>query len=119
MQALGRYKASLNKKDPLSPYKVTLFGGNAKAGAELFKSHPAAQCMRCHTTEKNHDAAMAGPNLSNVAERGDRLFLLESLVNPNAKVAKGFGTVSAMPPMGLLMTQHEIRDLVAYLATLE
>ena len=90
-----------------------------KRGRALFNSHPAAQCMRCHTTYKHSDAAMAGPNLYGVASRGDRLFLLESLVNPNAKVAKGFGEVSAMPPVGLLMEKHEIRDVVEFLSTLK
>jgi len=119
VQALASYKKSLDAKNPLSAYKIALHGGNAATGAELFNSHPAAQCMRCHTTEKHHDVAMAGPNLSGLAKRGDRNFLLESLVAPNAKVAKGFGTVSAMPPMGLLMTPQEIRDVVAYLSTLK
>ena len=90
-----------------------------KRGRALFNSHPAAQCMRCHTTYKHSDAAMAGSNLYGVASRGDRLFLLESLVNPNAKVAKGFGEVSAMPPVGLLMEKHEIRDVVEFLSTLK
>jgi putative heme-binding domain-containing protein len=34
-----------------------------------------------------------GPNLTNVASRGDREYLLESIVNPNAKIAQGFETV--------------------------
>lgn len=116
--ALKKYQASLDPKKPLLPYLVALKGGDKKRGRALFRSHPAAQCSRCHTTSKNHDAAMAGPNLYGVAERGDRLFLLESLVAPNAKIAEGFGTVSAMPPMGLLLKKHEIRDLVEYLTTL-
>ncbi|BDS08113.1 glucose dehydrogenase [Oceaniferula spumae] len=119
VQALAKYNESLDAKDPLSPYMVTLQGGDAANGADLFNSHPAAQCMRCHTTEKHHDVAMAGPNLAGLAKRGNRTFILESLVNPNAKVTKGFGTVSAMPPMGLLLNKSEIRDLVAYLATLK
>ncbi|MBK1854194.1 c-type cytochrome [Verrucomicrobiaceae bacterium 5K15] len=118
-QALAKYKESLDAQNPLSPYRITLHGGNATAGEAIFNSHPAAQCMRCHTTEKHHDVAMAGPNLSGLAKRGDRKFILESLVAPNAKVAKGFGTVSAMPPMGALLSKKEIRDLVAYLSTLK
>ncbi len=119
VNALKQYQSSLDAKNPLSPYLATLKGGNMKRGRALFHSHPAAQCMRCHTTYKHSDAAMAGPNLHGVADRGDRLFLLESLVNPNAKVTKGFGEISAMPPVGLLMEKHEIRDLVEFLSTLK
>lgn len=117
--ALAKYKATLDPKDPLSPYLATIHGGNTKKGEAIFRSHPAAQCMRCHTTEKHHDVAMAGPNLSSIAKQGDRRFLLESLVNPNATIAKGYGKVSAMPPMGLILKKEELRDLIAYLSTLK
>jgi mono/diheme cytochrome c family protein len=53
-----------------------------------------------------------------VAKRYDRTGLLESLIVPNAKVAAGFGPVSAMPTMTKLLTPSEVRDVVAYLSTL-
>jgi cytochrome c1 len=45
--------------------------------------------------------------------------LLRSLVDPNAEVAQGYGTVSAMMPMGPILTLEELRDVVAYLETLK
>lgn len=54
-----------------------------------------------------------------MANRHDRQGLLQSLVDPNAKVAQGFGTTSAMPAMDALLTPREIRDVVAYLSTLK
>lgn len=163
-KALEAYEASVKAStDPLAPYLASLEGGDAKKGAALFESQPAAQCMRCHRSEAGGDAGgEAGPNLAGVANRGDNRFLLESLVNPGAKVASGFGMiaitlnnggsvvgtlieetpehvdldasgkrwrvkrsdiqsvtppVSAMPPMGLLLTPVEVRDLVAWLQT--
>jgi len=44
--------------------------------------------------------------------------LLESLINPNANVADGFGEYSAMPPMGTMLNHRELRDVVAFLKTL-
>lgn len=119
IRAFKLYQDSLDKKNPLHQYLSTLQGGDSEEGKALFISHATGQCMRCHTTEKNHDLKMAGPNLSGLAKRGDRMFILESLIIPNAKIANGFGAVSAMPPMGLLMKKSEIRDLVAYLSTLK
>jgi putative heme-binding domain-containing protein len=50
-----------------------------------------ASCSRCHKVR--NEGAEVGPNLTNVASRGNREYLLESIVNPNAKIAQGYETV--------------------------
>ena len=44
----------------------------------------------------------------------------ESLMDPNAKLAKGFEslTISPMPPLGVLLKEQELADILAYLHTL-
>ncbi len=161
--ALEGYKAAIaSSADPLAPYLGSLQGGDAEKGEHLFESQPAGQCMRCHSAGGGHGGGDAGPNLEAVGKRGDAKFLLESLVNPGAKVAIGFGIssvtlkggksvagilladakdhvdldsngkvlrvrrgdiesmtppVSAMPPMGALLSPTELRDIVAWLGT--
>ncbi|NBX01185.1 hypothetical protein EBR11_01425, partial [bacterium] len=106
----------------------------------------------------------AGPNLAGVAKRGDRRYLLESIVHANAAVASGYGAVnielvnggaltgtllqdtanfvdvdvagnrwrvsrsdiksmtppvSGMPVLENALTPNEVRDLVAWLSTLD
>lgn len=82
--------------DPLAGFRPTLVGGDAAAGQLIFTGHRKAQCLRCHKV--NGLGGDAGPDLSKVAERakGNREFLLESLINPHAKLAKGFGTVTVV-----------------------
>ncbi len=162
-QALADYKAAIAaSSDPLAPYLGSLLGGDSKKGGQLFESQPAAQCMRCHSAGGGHGGGDAGPNLEAVGKRGDAKYFLESLINPGAKVAPGFGIssvtlkggktvaglvlsdtpehvdidsngkvlrvkksdmdsmlppVSAMPPMGAILTPTEIRDVVAWLGT--
>jgi len=85
-------------QDPLAAHYVALEGGDVESGARLFGSHPAAQCMRCHAGGGGGHGtpdAMAGPNLADVGKRGDRRFMLESMIVPGAEVASGFGVVSA------------------------
>ena len=90
--ALADYQKSLDANDPLAKWQVTLAGGNAERGLALFKSHGAAQCMRCHRHEPGHsEAGNAGPSLMGVALRQDAKGLLESLILPHAKIADGFG----------------------------
>ncbi|MGC4016549.1 MAG: HEAT repeat domain-containing protein [Luteolibacter sp.] len=167
-KALADSEAELKSKeatDPLAPWMTALEGGNADRGAAIFQSHPASECLRCHRAEVGGDlGGEAGPNLAGVAARGDRKYLLQSLIEPSAKVVSGYGVtsmtfangeslggillaetpeyvdinsngkrwrvnrkdittltpaISAMPPMGLLLKPDEIRDLVAWLATLQ
>jgi quinoprotein glucose dehydrogenase len=88
--ALEAFKAAQKAStDPLAAWLPSLEGGDPVKGGQIFESHPAGQCMRCHAG--GHGGGDAGPNLAGVALRGDRRYLLESLVNPGAKVAMGFG----------------------------
>ena len=62
-----------------------------------------------------------GPALDGIAGRKDRAYLLESLVEPNAKLAEGYEKlgVSPMPPMGLILKPQELEDVQAFLQTLK
>jgi quinoprotein glucose dehydrogenase len=115
-ELLTTYENSKDKNNPLDMYRESLLGGDAKKGRDLFRYSTSAQCVRCHMV--SGDGAHVGPELTKIATVLKREQLLEALVNPNARVAPGFGTVSGMPMMSALLSRTEIRDLVAYLSTL-
>jgi hypothetical protein len=50
-------------------------------------------------------------------EKKDEAYLLESLTEPNAKLAEGYDQipVSSMPPMGQILTPQELADVLAFL----
>ncbi|RYD42508.1 MAG: c-type cytochrome, partial [Verrucomicrobiaceae bacterium] len=88
--ALDSFKtAQAASTDSLTPYLPSLEGGNPKKGRQIFESHPDGQCMRCHSS--GHGGGDAGPNLSGVGLRGDARHMLESIVEPGAKIAMGYG----------------------------
>lgn len=102
--AVREFKASGDLSDPLAAWQVALTGGNAERGRDLFVGHAVAQCIRCHAVGGR--GGTAGPDLSAVAhpERNvDRRYLLESMILPNAKFAKGFGTVTLVLDTGKLV----------------
>ena len=82
-------------KQPRKHFTVSLQGGDAERGREIFFNHTTAQCIRCH---KVGDAGgAAGPDLTDVVKRNPTLtreHLLESMLDPGAKIAPGFGNVS-------------------------
>jgi quinoprotein glucose dehydrogenase len=74
-------------------YVETLYGGNRQRGREVFYNNSAAQCVRCHAIG-NDGGANVGPNLKGVGDRLTRELILQSLIEPSAKIADGFGNVT-------------------------
>ena len=167
MAALAKLQAALtDPANPLAKWMPALEGGDAANGFALFQALPAGQCLRCHRASTDSHAAggEAGPNLAGIAKRGDRRYLLESVVQSSAVVVAGYGSVnldlanggaltgtllqekpdfvdvdvagnrwrvarkdikamtapvSGMPALDGVLSLGEVRDLVAWLATLE
>ena len=84
-------QTALAASDPLAPHRAALLGGNAAEGRRIFMEKAEASCVRCHKVQ--NDGAEVGPNLTGVGKRQTREYLLESIVEPNAKIAQGFETV--------------------------
>jgi mono/diheme cytochrome c family protein len=128
-------RSSANQEDPFLNDTLTLLGrihkvqnvgenevkvtaGDVKRGEALFHNNPVAACASCHMV--NGKGGAIGPILDGIAVRGDKDYILESLMDPNAKLAKGFEnlSISPMPPLGLLLKEQEVADIIAYLGTL-
>ncbi len=96
-QALADFEAVVAAHpDPLAPWFPALSGGDARDGFRLFRRHPGGQCLRCHRVDGggHGETELAGPSLEGVGSRNDRRGLLESMVDPSAKVVSGFGLVA-------------------------
>src|SRR5690606_39274009 len=148
--------------------RPALKGGDPSKGREIFTTHAAGQCSKCHKIDG--DGGIAGPELTGIGARQQKEYLLESLIAPSKVIAPGYGItlvtlkngeslggmlisedsrhivirmpdpaaperqiersipmeevatrqppVSAMPPMTFILTKSELRDVVAYLASL-
>lgn len=163
--AIARHRQELAGQDPLGPWLASLRGGDPVAGRRLFFEKSELSCVRCHRAEGN--GGNVGPDLTGIADKRDRRYLLESICLPDAAIAEGYETAvivdedgrvfsgivrggdrrdvvellqadgttvlidpaeiverkrgpSAMPgDLVRLMSDRELRDLVAYLASLQ
>lgn len=115
--AAARVRAACDQQSKQGVFAFALEGGDADRGRQVVNFHSAAACLRCHQVEGT--GGHAAPGLAGVANRHDRAGMLASLLEPNAKVAEGFGPISAMPAMGTVLTPREARDVVEYLMTLK
>jgi putative heme-binding domain-containing protein len=70
-----------------------LAGGNTVAGRDIVLNHLNANCTACHAVE-DASGSQVGPLLKTVGSRYDAEYLLESLLEPSARIAPGYGIVS-------------------------
>jgi quinoprotein glucose dehydrogenase len=103
--------ATLKTNDSLmGEYADVLFGGNRGDGRNIFNYNSTAQCARCHAV--GSDGGNVGPNLSNIASELTREQLLQSLIEPSARLSPGYGNVSlklkdGQEVYGVLMKETE------------
>ncbi|MCC7375529.1 MAG: HEAT repeat domain-containing protein [Verrucomicrobiales bacterium] len=85
---VARYDASLASTNPAVARRYALRGGDAEEGRRVFHELEAVQCVRCHKIAG--EGGLVGPDLAGIGSRQTRQYILESIVQPNAVVAKGF-----------------------------
>ena len=91
--ALSEFEKTRDPENLVSNYFECLEGGDATSGQDLFLNHIAAQCVRCHKF-KDGTGSTIGPNLKSIGAQQDHYYILESLINPQATIAPGYGTIS-------------------------
>lgn len=84
-------KASSLRANDKEKYAGTLEGGNQWEGRGYFYYNSAAQCIRCHSIKG--DGGKVGPSLTEIGKTLSRQQILESIVDPSARLSPGFGTV--------------------------
>ena len=77
---------------PEQKSQALLAGGNPEAGRRVFHGSVQGQCARCHNA--GGEGQQAGPVLQGIGRRATPEYLLESLLDPSARIAEGYATVS-------------------------
>jgi putative membrane-bound dehydrogenase-like protein len=93
--------------------------GNATRGEDIFWKHPVAACVNCHML--GGKGSPVGPALDGIAKTKDEAYLIESLADPNARLAESYKAtpISPMPPMRLILKPQEFEDVKEFLKTLK
>jgi quinoprotein glucose dehydrogenase len=83
-------------------YLWALKGGDHDAGEKVFREKTEVSCVRCHRIDGT--GGKVGPDLSGVGKQYDRRGVLESIVDPNLKIADGHGQIIVATDDGLIHT---------------
>lgn len=101
-ELIAQLDLSKSKGNDMDAYKGTLEGGNRWAGYQYFNNNAAGQCVRCHTV--GGQGGTVGPPLDNIGNILSREQILESLIDPSARLAPGYGTVTITFEDGHIVT---------------
>ncbi len=106
--------------DDVAAY-VGLYAGVPGAAPPKVPGGPGAQvfanngCGTCHTLAAAKSGGVTGPNLDEVLPGQDEAMVHESIVDPNAEIAKGYPPNVMPANFEQSLTPKEIEDLVKYL----
>jgi len=89
---ITKLKSSQVYTKPMDEYASVLEGGNGRNGRRFFNENTTAQCVKCHVVRGA--GSNVGPDLSKIGATLTRSQLLESLIDPSARLAPGYGMVS-------------------------
>jgi quinoprotein glucose dehydrogenase len=95
---LQKYESARAGNDPLAAWRETLRGGDADRGKRIFLERAQVSCVRCHKVRG--EGGDVGPDLSKLGREKPREYVLESIVAPNAQIAKGFETAVVVTDEG-------------------
>ena len=73
-------------------------------------------CTACHSID---GSATIGPTWKGLYGKVDEAYLRESIVDPDAKIAKGFSAGIMPKGFGAKLSEHEIGAIIAYIETLK
>ena len=99
---LVEYRQTGAAADPLTPWMMSLQGGNESRGSKLFSEKTELSCIRCHKVDRA--GGEVGPNLTVIGKEKDRRYLLESICLPNSQIAKGYETAVVANDSGQVFT---------------
>jgi quinoprotein glucose dehydrogenase len=100
--ALEAYQQQLVASDPVADYRASLHGGNAARGSNLFFNKTELSCVRCHKVAGY--GGEVGPDLTTIGKTKDPAYLLQSIVDPDAKIAENFETVILLTEDGQVIS---------------
>ncbi len=100
-EQLAQFQASRIAEHPLNQWILSLEGGDAKLGQEVYM-RTQLSCVRCHKV--GGSGGEVGPDLSTIGSQRDRRYLLESVCLPDAVIADGYETVVIADDAGQVFT---------------
>ena len=87
----------------------------ASTGKQIFTGTAEPACGSCHTLADAGTSATTGPNLNQALKGKEAAYIRQSILEPDAQIAKGFGAGVMPQNYGDTLSPQELDALVGYL----
>lgn len=94
-EEFGRLLQAYAQSESGKSHGELVSGGDDGKGETIVNAHLNANCLACHALN-SRGGSEVGPNLRNIGAQRTPELLLESLLDPSAKIATGFGLVTVV-----------------------
>lgn len=104
-----RFRPKSSKAEHERLTRLVLAGrGNVDRGRELFVNAEKSLCIKCHRI--NGQGGKIGPDLTGIGSRFSRIYLIESILEPNRTVAPSYDTMIVVLNSGKVFTGVKIAE---------
>lgn len=102
-------KGRLKMAAPEIPYELLTEGGDALKGKAVINGHLGANCIGCHRVDSD-EGSEVGPMLRTVGALRTKDEIVESLVEPSAKIVTGYGIETIVLKDGTVLAGSVIKE---------
>lgn len=89
-RATAREASRAEADAALAPFLDSLHGGDVERGRSIFREKSEVTCLKCHRVDEGGEGGNVGPVLRGLGGRSTRLAMLEAIVEPNRRIARGY-----------------------------
>lgn len=118
----GQFQLRFRRKSATEAHEkliaaALLRGGNIEQGKQVFLNTEKSLCLKCHRVGDKGDRI--GPELSGLGNRFSRIYIAESILDPNRTIAPSFGTLVVRLDSGQVLSGIKIAETENFLTLVD
>ncbi|MFN0018770.1 MAG: HEAT repeat domain-containing protein [Pirellulaceae bacterium] len=91
--------------------------GNVEQGQKVFQNLEKSNCLKCHRAAGQGEKT--GPELTGLGSRFSRIYIAESILDPNRTIAPSFGTIVVRLDSGQVLSGIKIAETENFLTLID
>lgn len=113
VEAPGEFQLRFRRKSSTEAHEKLIAAalarsGNVEQGKQVFQNTEKTLCLKCHRVQDQGERT--GPELTGLGSRFSRIYIAESILDPNRTIAPSFGTLVIRLESGQVISGIKIAE---------